>query len=103
MNDLSNVTVDINKGFISGPLNRDTVSCFERNYHQNLLEQSNKKTVALDLANITSVDTAGLAWLLLLLETAISIDCQLSFINLPDDLLKLAKLSAVDTFITKNA
>lgn len=92
--------INIEKGVISGPLNRDSISLFEKNYHQHLLAKLNKSKVTLDLAKITSVDTAGLSWLLLLLETAINIDCDLSFINLPDDLLKLANLSAVDTFLT---
>lgn len=85
-------------GEIVGPLNRNTVAKLDKNYHVKIIKQLANEA-ALDLAQTTSVDTAGLAWLLLLLEIANEKNCQLAFANLPDDLLKLAKLSAVDTFL----
>jgi phospholipid transport system transporter-binding protein len=48
---------------------------------------------------VSQVDTAGLAWILLLIELAASKACHISLINLPEDLLKLATLSAVDTLL----
>ncbi len=85
-------------GKIVGPLNRNTVAKLDKKYHVKVIKQL-AKNATLDLAQTTSVDTAGLAWLLLLLEIANEKNCQLTFANLPDDLLKLAKLSAVDTFL----
>ena len=51
------------------------------------------------MAKVNQIDTAGLAWILLLIELAAAKSCDISLMNLPDDLLKLAKLSAVDTLL----
>jgi len=57
--------------------------------------------VVFDLINISKVDTACLAWLLAMLELGAKKSCQLSFDNLPKDLIKLAQLSRVDMFLPK--
>ena len=57
--------------------------------------------VVFDLINISKVDTACLAWLLAMLELGVKKSCQLSFDNLPKDLIKLAQLSRVDIFLPK--
>lgn len=81
---------------VSGILTRETITrAFEKKY-RNLI---NSNEITLDLANVNKVDTAGLAWLLMLIELADQHDCKLSLINLPEDLLKLAKLSAVDILL----
>jgi|TARA_R110001592_G_scaffold200902_2_gene449874 phospholipid transport system transporter-binding protein len=54
-----------------------------------------------DLSNVSKVDTACLAWLLAMLELSNKTDCQLTFDNLPKDLIKLAQLSCVDMFLPK--
>jgi phospholipid transport system transporter-binding protein len=54
-----------------------------------------------DLINISKVDTACLAWILAMLELSAKKNCQLTFDNLPDDLIKLAQLSRVDMFLPK--
>ena len=56
-------------------------------------------SVTLDLAEITRIDTAGLAWLFYLLEQANLDDCQLSFANIPTKLDKLIGLSGVEGFL----
>jgi len=56
-------------------------------------------SVTLDLAEITRVDTAGLAWLFYLLEQANIDDCRLSFSNIPTKLEKLIGLSGVEGFL----
>lgn len=53
----------------------------------------------LDLAQITRIDTAGLAWLFFLLEQANLANCQLSFTNIPTKLDKLIHLSGVEGFL----
>lgn len=58
-------------------------------------------TIVFDLTNITKVDTACLAWLLALLEHSAKKNCQLTFENLPKELIKLAQLSRVDMFLPK--
>ena len=56
-------------------------------------------STTLDLAKITRIDTAGLAWLFYLLEQASLDNCQLSFANIPTKLKKLIRLSGVDGFL----
>ncbi len=55
--------------------------------------------VAVDLAQLSKVDTAGLAWLFHLLELSGNAGCQLSFSHLPNKLHKLIELSGVDGFL----
>lgn len=84
------------KAIFSGALTRATITrAFDKKYRQ-LVEN---ERMVLDLAKISQIDTAGLAWILLLIELAASKACHISLINIPDDLLKLAKLSAVDTLL----
>lgn len=84
------------KAIFSGALTRATITrAFDKKYRK-LVEN---KRVVLDLAKVNQIDTAGLAWILLLVELAAAKACDISLINLPDDLLKLAKLSAVDTIL----
>ena len=54
-----------------------------------------------NLSQVQKVDTAGLAWILYIVEQAILNTCQLTFTHIPQDLLKLACLSGVDSFIPK--
>ncbi|MGB2739274.1 MAG: STAS domain-containing protein [Cognaticolwellia sp.] len=84
------------KAIFSGALTRATITrAFDKKYRK-LVEN---KRIVLDLAKVNQIDTAGLAWILLLIELAAAKACDISLINLPDDLLKLAKLSAVDTIL----
>ena len=93
------ININDQQGTITGPLNRDTIATLDKHKHESMLKSSAGSSLTLDLAKITHVDTAGLAWLLLLLETAGKLNSHLSFAHIPDDLLKLAKLSAADTFL----
>lgn len=81
---------------IKGELIREFIS-------QKIIDQANRllstQTITVDLSQVSKVDTAGLAFLLLLLEDAKKSNIQLVFQHLPNDLLKLAKLSAVDSFL----
>ena len=84
------------KAIFSGALTRATITrAFDKKYRQLV----NGESITIDLAKVNKIDTAGLAWILLLIELAITKSCKISLINLPDDLLKLAKLSAVDTLL----
>lgn len=84
------------KAIISGMLTRATIT---RNFDKKYRKIVNDKKVIIDLANVSKVDTAGLAWLLMLVERAGKNACQITLTNLSEDLLKLAKLSAVDTLL----
>lgn len=83
----------------SGELTLATINSSFEKKSKNLLK-SGKLT--LDLSNILKVDTACLAWLLAMMEQSVKKGCQLTIDNLPDDLIKLAKLSSVDLFLSKN-
>ncbi|MBA6342870.1 STAS domain-containing protein [Colwellia sp. MB02u-10] len=84
------------KAIFSGALTRATITpAFDKKYRKLI----NNERIIIDLAKVSQVDTAGLAWILLLIELAASKACHISLINLPEDLLKLAKLSAVDTLL----
>lgn len=81
---------------VSGLLTRDAISkAFEKKATE-LLSQPQLKV---DLSAVERGDTAGLAWLLLLVEQANQRKVTLQFINIPEDLQKLAKLSAVSPFL----
>ena len=79
-----------------GDLTRETIDeRFEKNT-QPLLRASH---VVLDLMSVSRIDTAGLAWLLMMVEQANHQSCQLAVHHAPENLLSLAKLSAVDCFL----
>jgi phospholipid transport system transporter-binding protein len=59
----------------------------------------NTPQLNVDLLQVASVDTSGLAWMLVVIEQSKQKNIQITFSNLPDDLVKLAKLSAVDELI----
>ena len=91
-----NVQQTDQKAIFSGALTRATITrTFDKKYRPLV----NGKSITLDLAKVNQIDTAGLAWILLLIELAATKACEITLINLPDDLIKLAKLSAVDTLL----
>jgi phospholipid transport system transporter-binding protein len=81
---------------LCGELTRHTVNQLSMKKCSPLFQQ---QKCELNFSKINRTDTAGLAWLLAIVEQANIKSCQLSFNHLPTDLIKLAKLSAVDTFL----
>ncbi|MEW6981200.1 lipid asymmetry maintenance protein MlaB [Colwelliaceae bacterium 6471] len=81
---------------LNGDLTRDTVATIANKKFKSLFSQ---QSAELDLTHIVKVDSAGLAWLLSLVELAGKSACKLNFTHSPQGLLKLAKLSAVDSFL----
>jgi len=80
----------------SGELTRHTVMQVTKKSIEELLLPS---STILDLAEVTRIDTAGLAWLFYLLEQASLNNCELSFANIPAKLDKLIRLSDVEGFL----
>mgnify|MGYP003915062961 FL=1 len=81
---------------INGELTRHTITRgFERASKRLQVEAFSN----VDLTEVSRVDTAGLAWLLSLVENAKLSERQLSFSSVSNDLLKLAKLTGVETFL----
>ena len=78
---------------LSGELNRDTVMDSWSLRNQGFTQQ---KEILLDLAGVSHVDTAGLAWLVNLVADCQKLKVQLKLSNVPITLLKLAKISDVE-------
>ena len=78
-----------------------TLSTINRSFEKKSKSMIKSGQLIVDLSNISKVDTACLAWLLAMIEESIKDNCQLTFDNLPEDLIKLAKLSRVDMFLPK--
>jgi len=86
---------------IEGQLTRHTVPLLSNKKSKALFNNAlvKKHTALLDLSKVTKTDTAGLAWLLSMVEKANQLSCELKFTNVSQDLIKLAKLSSVDAFL----
>lgn len=81
---------------LSGELTRHSILQITQKSIKELLSPS---SVTLDLSKITRIDTAGLAWLFYLLEQASINNCELYFVNIPNKLDKLIRLSGVEGFL----
>jgi phospholipid transport system transporter-binding protein len=95
---MSKLHFDISNGRVvfSGHLTRTTIT---RRFETKTIHMIKTGELVLDFSNVEKVDTAGLAWLLTMIEQAKSNNCQLSVEHIPEQLMKVAQLSAVDTFI----
>lgn len=78
---------------LSGVLNRDTVMNIWPARDKGFKQHSE---VFLDLAKVTHVDTAGLAWLVNLVADCRALNVALKLSNIPQTLIKLAKISDVE-------
>lgn len=85
-----------NQIVVSGSLTRDTIS---KGFEKKAIELLKAEQLVIDLSQVERGDTAGLAWLLLIVEQANKRNISLQFTNIPNDLQKLANLSAVSAFL----
>ncbi|MBL4908677.1 MAG: STAS domain-containing protein [Alteromonadaceae bacterium] len=90
------LSVENEQYLLTGELTRHTVPCLSFKKLKKILAADN---ASFNFSHIDKVDTAGLAWMCALLEQANKQKCQLSFIHIPEQLAKLAKLSGVDDFL----
>ena len=90
---------------VDGQLTRHTVPLLSNKKSKALFKNAAAKnaTAIVDLSKVTKIDTAGLAWLLSMVEKANILSCPLNFAHIPDDLITLAKLSSVDSFLPLQA
>lgn len=79
---------------LSGELTADTVS---EAVFASMLQ--NMSDVELNFSEVSRVDTAGLAWIILLFKQAKQKNINVKLINCPDALTNLAKLSDVDKLL----
>ncbi len=96
---LISLTLNGEQGKFIGELTRHSVGTIPQSLSTQLLAQ---KTITLDLTEVSQVDTAGLAWLIFLVEQAEKGSCQLYFSNLPKRLEKLIELSGVNGILPVN-
>lgn len=89
-------TYENSKATFQGEL---SIHSIDNHFEKKTISLFHNKNIEVDLIGVNKVDTAGLAWLLLLVEEANKTRTKISFHNVPSDLLKLAKLSAVDLFL----
>lgn len=81
-----------NLWFLTGELTRLTIVGNQQKHFAKFAKNSQQ---ALDLSKISKIDTAGLAWLLSLLEYALAQQITLTYSQAPEELVKLAQLSQV--------
>lgn len=92
------------KGYYSlqGDLNRNTIA---KSDALATLDQSNQKNAnddvcTLDMSGVSHSDTAGLAWLMNFLKVNQQQNVKFHLKNIPESLIKLAKISNVDGFLS---
>ncbi len=73
-----------------------TFATIDKRTITDLVFLSTAKAVTLDLSHVTNSDSAGLALIIECLKYARHYQTQLSFNNIPKQLLNLAKLSGLD-------
>lgn len=90
------INVDNNIVEIEGQLVRQ---CLNKSFVEQQTKALTENYNVIDLAKISKIDTAGLAWLLSLVEES-NLSNKVKFRNLPNELLKLSKLSGVESFLS---
>ncbi|MDF2178466.1 STAS domain-containing protein [Aliiglaciecola sp. CAU 1673] len=86
---------DAGQFILSGKLTRNTVMSLVGE----LAGLWQHKAPCLDLAELTATDTAGLAWLVSVVADAKQRQVELKLENPPQSLLKLAKISDVESLL----
>ncbi|WP_440876206.1 STAS domain-containing protein [Thalassotalea sp. PLHSN55] len=93
-------TFSANNTTIVGQLTRETVPTIKKNTIKTMLAQPE---IIINLKEVTRADTAGLAWLFLVLEKAAKIQVTVQFSHICQDILNLAKLSGVEHLLPQQA
>jgi phospholipid transport system transporter-binding protein len=95
------------KGYftLQGDLNRNTIAksdalaTLEQSIKSNQ-NNSSDHVLTLDMLGVSNSDTAGLAWLMNFLKDNRKQCAHLKLKNIPESLIKLAKISDVDSFLS---
>jgi phospholipid transport system transporter-binding protein len=87
---------------LTGELNRNTIA---KSAALVSLEKGNKNNSSedvftLDMSGVSHSDTAGLAWLMNFLKDSQQHNIHFEIKNIPESLIKLAKISDVDGFLS---
>lgn len=82
---------------LSGDL---TFATIDKNTVKTLTFETNGSSINLDLQKINKTDSAGLALILEWIKSARSYGVSIHLLNLPEQLLTIAKLSGLDVILT---
>ena len=82
---------------LKGELNRNTIP---KSAALTTLEQSKLGNSTLDMSGVSNSDTAGLAWLMNFLKGNQQQNVHFEIKCIPESLIKLAKISDVDSFLS---
>ena len=87
---------------LQGKLNRNSIpkSAALAKFEQDIQGNSSVNVATLDMSDVTDSDTAGLAWLMNLLKSTRQQDIHFELKHIPESLIKLAKISDVDGFLS---
>ena len=92
------------KGYftLQGELSRNTIA---KSGALSTIQQNNQKSASddvftLDMSGVSHSDTAGLAWLMNFLKKNQQQNIHFELKNIPESLIKLAKISDVDSFLS---
>ncbi|WNC68100.1 STAS domain-containing protein [Thalassotalea nanhaiensis] len=85
---------------LTGQLTRQSIAGKQERTFAKLTKN---KLQDIDLSKVSKFDTAGLAWLLALIEYANKQQTEITYSQVPIELVKLAKLSGVDTLLPISA
>ena len=96
--------VESPKGYftLQGELNRNTIAKSDAlaTLEKNNQNDSSGDVATLDMSGVSHSDTAGLAWLMNFLKGNQQQKVHFELKNIPDSLIKLAKISDVDSFLS---
>jgi phospholipid transport system transporter-binding protein len=92
------------KGYftLQGDLNRNTIAKSDAlaTLAQSIQSKSSVHAPTLDMLGVNNSDTAGLAWLMNFLKDNQQQNFHVELKNIPESLIKLAKISDVDSFLS---
>lgn len=96
--------VESPKGYyiLQGELSRNTIakSTALATLKKRDLNSANNDVLTLDMSGVSDCDTAGLAWLMNFLKDNQQQNVHFNLKNIPESLIKLAKISDVDGFLS---
>jgi phospholipid transport system transporter-binding protein len=87
---------------LQGDLNRNTIAKSDAlaTLAQSIQNNSSVHAPTLDMLGVSNSDTAGLAWLMNFLKDSQQQNLHFELKNIPESLIKLAKISDVDSFLS---
>ena len=96
--------IESSRGYyiLQGELNRNNIakSAALATLKKHDISQASNDVSILDMSGVSHSDTAGLAWLMNFLKDSQQQNLHFELKNIPESLIKLAKISDVDSFLS---